>query len=124
MTLQAKIAKDLASQKEWRWDPGMKGIYPGKKGWARCIEAIGNDKPPAWHLFQPEWACEDLIPDLEDPATIGSLFARLVEEIKKKRSQNEGWEAFWYAQKKVWFGIAEGQGVATAKALLKMWENK
>lgn len=63
----------IADSPQWGWPAGSKGIVPGRGGSARRIEAARAGQL-SWTCVQvDEWGIEDLVPDVEDDATLGCL---------------------------------------------------
>lgn len=117
---QEAAASHVVTHPQWRWLPGMRGVVPGRGGFARCIEPIAGTAP--WQVYDCDgWTPADLIPDLNDPATLGGILALVRERWRDHRAyvdaaNGEPWEVCSQGAE-MYFSVGATEGEALIAAL-------
>jgi len=123
--MNAELAKRAVACKAWRWMEGMAYWFGGIK----YRIAYQCPKSETWVAFEQNGEGERqygitlhlALPDLEDPATLGCLLARLREVYESKYVHAEAYEfdeenSFWsvWASGRSWEADTEVEALVTA----------
>lgn len=122
------LARQAAASKHWRWLPGMRGVCPGRGGFARHHETVGRGTTP-WTSWNTDgwdfdgWDFDDLVPDLVDATTRGGLLALVREAWRMPTGITVHYNddtARWVVS---WSGATHGgtcgEGASEGEALLR-----